>query len=269
MPTYRLSTQTALRLRGHTMRLVWLSVQFLAAPLAGGLYAQDCALPATIAADRPGNLTLPLVLPAGHAQLETGWSRSHSGDVRSQVIAATLLRFGLSCGTELRLASAGWLSVDGAGAASRGLGDAWVGTKIRLLGGSGPRPHLALLSGLLLPTHTISSHQRTEPEVNLTAMWDLPNAQTAALFTGISSRWTGSAFVGERLSGASWAFPVGTLASFVEYSEFVRPRAASRYLATGLQFFPRASIQFDVFVTLPLPRPGSDAAFGFGLARRW
>lgn len=240
----------------------------LLAPMSG-VRAQACELPRIIAADRPGNLTLPLVLPARHVQVEAGWSSVRAGGVRARTVGATLLRAGISCGVEFRLASGGWVTMDGADAPVRGVADAWLGSKVRLARGGGRRPHLALLSGVLVPTHTASSHHRAEPEANLTAMWDLAHAQSVALFTGAARRWTGSAFVVERLNGASWAFPVGSLASFLEYSEFVRPGSASRHVATGLQFFPRSSLQLDASLTLPVPRTGSDAAFGFGLSRRW
>lgn len=252
---------------GATLKVV-ASAMALVAPI-GDLRAEGCELPATIAADRPGNLTMPLVLPVRHLQVEAGWSSARAGDVRARTVGATLLRAGISCGVELRLASGGWVSVDGAGAPARGVADAWLGSKVRLARGRGRRPHVALLTGVLVPTHTASSHHRAEPEANLTSMWELPHAQSAALFTGAARRWTGTDFVVERLNGASWGFPIGSLASFLEYSEFLRPGSANRYVATGLQFFPRASVQLDASVTLPVPRSGADAAFGFGLSRRW
>lgn len=152
---------------------------------------------------------------------------------------------------------------------SSGVADAWVGTKVRLRRGSGPTPHLALIAGSSVPTHTALSNQRAESELNLAAMWDLPRGQGVVAFTGLASRWAADRFVSERLSGATWAFPVGSLASFVEYSEFARPGAVNRFVATGLQFFPRATVQLDASVIMPVPRAGSDASFGFAFSRRW
>lgn len=237
--------------------------------IPGMASAQDCPAPATIAADRPGNLTAPFVLPAGRTQVEAGWARTRSGDVDAQTIASTLVRVGLSCWAELRLASGGWTRQAGPGPVTAAIADAWVGTKLRLQRGGGARPHLGLFLGTLVPTHSIFSHRSVEPEASLSALWELPHGQSLLAFGGLASRANGDARVGERLSGISWGFPIGALASFVEYSEFARPGATARYLGTGVQFFPRATVQLDASLLVPVPRPGSDLAIGLGLSRRW
>lgn len=230
--------------------------------------AQECAVPATIAADRPGNITLPLVLSAGHVQVEVGGSRTTVGEVHATTVGSSLVRVGLSCAVELRIATGGWASLSGTGTTSSSVADFWVGTKVRLRRGSGATPHLALMTGSLVPSRTVVSHQRFEPELDLIAMWDLPRGQGLVAFTGLARRWDAGRFVGERMSAASWTFPVGPLASFAEYSEFARPGAVSRFVATGLQFFPRATVQLDASVIIPVPRAGSDASFGLGFSRR-
>lgn len=233
--------------------------------------AQGCTPPGTIAADRPGNLTAPLVLPTGYAQVEVGSSATRSAGDVSQSVAATLVRVGLSCWAEFRVASGGWVRMHAAaGEVSSGLADAWIGTKLRLARGAGARPHLGLLVGSLVPVGGSISHQRAEPEADLSAMWELPRGQSALLFAGGASRWAGTGRVFERLSGASWSVPLGSsAASFVEYSEVVRPHTRSRYATTGLQVFPTAAIQLDGFLVVPLPRPRSDLGVGVGLSRRW
>lgn len=235
--------------------------------------AQDCPLPATIAADRPGNLTGPIVLAAGHLQAETGWSRSRAAGTQVDAVGTTLVRLGLGCGAELRLGFGGLTRTAAVGAAAASAtyapADAWMGTKLRVLRGAATRPHVALILGSLIPTHSAVSHARPEPEAALSAAWELPHGQALVAYGGLAGRWVADHAIGEQLRGASWAFAIGPVGSFLEYSEFARADATARYVGTGLTVLPRASVQLDASLLVPLPRAGADPILGLGLSRRW
>jgi hypothetical protein len=249
--------------------LVRLSALLFAASPLTGLRAQDCAVPSTIAADRPGNLTGPVILPRGHQQLEIGWSHARTGDDRTETVGASLLRVGVSCNAELRVGLSGWSYATSTTGPRNGLGDAWLGTKLRLAQNAGLRPELSAITGALIPTHSTFSHREVEPELNLTAAWALPSSQGLLVFVGAAQRASDTDMVTEQLRGISWSRPVGRAATFLEYSEFSRPGSTSRMLGTGLTLFPHAAMQIDGSVLVPLPRAGADVIVGFGLSRRW
>jgi len=257
---------TTLRLRsGHALLLVLALLPSLSAVALG----QDCPATSTIAADRPGNLTGPNIVPRGFRQLEVGWSHARVGDDRSETVAATLLRVGVLCDAELRLALGGWSYATSAAGPRTGLGDAWLGAKVRVAQATGWRPELALLGGALVPTHAEFSHHAVEPDVNLTAAWTLPGAQSLLAFAGAARRASGTVTAVEQLRGVSWSLPIGRAGAFVEYSELRQPAGVTRTLGSGLTLYPHATMQLDASVLVPLPRRGADAMLGVGLSRRW
>ncbi len=233
--------------------------------------AQQCAVPTTIVGDRPGFLTGPTVLAMGSVQIESGWAMARQSTSTVHAIGTMLLRLPVSCFAEVRFAAGGYMvSRAPSAATSSGMADAYAGTKIRIAKGSGIRPHLAMFAGTTVPVGGAFSHNGAEPDAALSALWDLPKGQSALAYTGLASRVGAIGRETERLSGVSWSVPLGTRAgTFVEASEFVRRNARTRYLTTGLQLFPHATLQLDGTVSVPLPRAGSDISFGLGVSRRW
>ena len=94
-------------------------------------------------ADRPGMGTGTNVLDKGFIQCETGFEAAHLLGVHELILPTVLFRFGLSPWAELRLEYTGILAVDDKPDENNTLSDAnympeplWIGSKIRLWGGS-------------------------------------------------------------------------------------------------------------------------------------
>jgi hypothetical protein len=238
----------------------------LASPLAS---QSTCTPPATIAGDRPGNLTGPAIVPNGSVQVETGVGYARSSDATLQTLGATLLRVGVTCRVEARFATSGYLQSSASGARSTGLGDSWLGSKIGVIAGGGFVPQLSILAGSVVPSRSVHSRHSLEPEANLTASWTLPRGQSLLAFSGVARRADGDARVAEQLQGASWWVPIGGLVPFLEYSQISRANAVTRMIGTGLTLFPIATVQVDGSVIVPVGPGASGAMLGLGISRRW
>ena len=101
-----------------------------------------------IDADRPHIGTGPHVVAPGQVQFELGGQWQHSEDVRS-FSSPVLVRIGLVDRVEARVASDGLLTRDGPAADARGIGNAQLGVKIRLLGGA-DEPYLSVMPAVNL-----------------------------------------------------------------------------------------------------------------------
>jgi hypothetical protein len=238
--------------------------------LASSLAAQQrCTPPATIAGDRPGNLTGPAIVPNGSIQVEAGVGYARAGDATTQTLGATLLRVGLTCRVEARIATSGVLQTSASGARASGLGDGWLGSKIGVLTGGGIVPQLSVIAGALVPTRSTQSRNSLEPEANLALAWTLPRGQSLVAFSGVARRANGEGRVSEQLQGASWWVPIRGVVPFVEYSQISRSDAMTRMIGTGLTLFPVASIQIDGSVIVPVGPGATGASLGLGISRRW
>lgn len=134
--------------RAHRPRgATWLlALAVLAAP----------ALPAfgqEVSGDRPGFSNGPLVLEAGFAQLELGYTYTDSGSTETHALGQTLIRYGLGGALELRVGVDGYLVVDGPGRDPSGFADASLGLKWTLARESeGAGADVGVLIGSSVPT---------------------------------------------------------------------------------------------------------------------
>jgi hypothetical protein len=233
--------------------------------------ATTCDAPSSIVGDRPGNLFGPVLLPVHAVQAEVGLSRSTGGGATTLTGGATLLRVGVACAAELRFGFNGLQSVSNpVGNRVIGASDAFIGTKVRLRRGSGATPTVAVLAGASLPTSARYSRTSVEPEIALSAMWDLPHAHTLTGYVGEAARRSGNVTVAERVTAASYGVPVGRgFSSFVEYSEYVRPGSAARFAAIGGTLVPGSRLQLDATAYMPINMPGAGPILAAGVSRRW
>lgn len=236
--------------------------------LTSPLLAQHCARPSSIAADRPGNLFGPGIVPAGLVQLETGASAARAAGTSLTTVGATLLRVGVNCRTELRGAIGGWIHQLGGGTGTRGLGDGWLGAKVRLHDEGAGWPQLAVLTGAVVPSNSAYSQRHLEPEANLAAAWSLPHGQSVLAFAGVAQRHTTHAVM-QDVIGASWSVPMGPVGSFLEYSQYHYTGSLSRNLASGLTLTPHGALQLDASLVVPFGPGSTGATLGVGLSRRW
>lgn len=135
---------------------VWLL--FLLFLFASFAHSQEMAATKEIVTDRPDVTEASIVIPKGSLQLENGisWTSDHSD--RSLDFSETLVRFGVSQRTELRLVIPNYQYVISTAAGS-GFSDAAIGLKQQL----GPLPEhfdLSVIVAVSLPTGSdgVSSH---------------------------------------------------------------------------------------------------------------
>ena len=123
----------------------------LAAPAAAQTPDQPpppSAAPEPIDADRPHVGTGTHVVAPGEVQFELGGQWQHSTNVRTFASPA-LVRIGVSDRVEARVATDGVLVRDAAQARERGIGNAQLGVKVRLLG-SAEEPYLSVMPAVNL-----------------------------------------------------------------------------------------------------------------------
>jgi hypothetical protein len=260
-----LRVEADLNSMSHSRRWLGLACCLALPILAAPVYAQQCSPPATIAGDRPG----PSIVPAGSLQVESGVGYTTSAGGSMAAAGATLVRIGVSCRVEARAATSGWMRASSGGPGVAGIGDAWLGSKIGVLSGGGLIPQLSILTGTVIPLHSVHSHRALEPEANLAASWSLPRGQSLVAFSGVSQRAEGTARAAEQLQGVSWWVPIRGLVPFVEYSQISRANSMNRMIGTGLTVFPFATLQLDGSVIVPIGPGASGAMLGLGLSRRW
>ena len=118
--------------------------------------AVDAQTDDPINTDRPGVVVTAPTLPRGVWQLETGFDyarESTAGTRTRRFSGVTTVNYGLLDGVELLLEGEPFVVLRGDEHAT-GLGDTFLGVKLRLLEGdeSAHRPTLAILPGLKVPT---------------------------------------------------------------------------------------------------------------------
>jgi len=101
-----------------------------------------------IDADRPHVGTGTHVVAPGQVQFELGGQWQHAGDVRS-FSSPVLMRIGLADRVEARVSSDGLLTREEPAADARGIGNAQLGVKVRLLGGA-DEPYLSVMPAISL-----------------------------------------------------------------------------------------------------------------------
>ena len=133
-----------------------------AAVLLAALLALTPASPARaqdLVTDRPDQTESSVTVPAGHWQLEAGWTFTHDEEdglqVESHEAPGTLLRVGIAERWELRFGWSGWVHEDVQSGSlrqeSEGVGDAEVGAKVYLREQRGGSPEIALLFSTSVP----------------------------------------------------------------------------------------------------------------------
>lgn len=235
------------------------------------VYAQSCGELSPIAADRPGTLGGPLIVPIGTQQFESGWAMVHMRGHSEHALGTTMLRVPVHCRAEVRVTFGGY-AFDRSlpGNVGRGLLDGHAAVKVKLVQGHNMVPHLAVLAGTTVPLGGPYSHRRAEPEGDVSMMWNLPRGHTVTAYGGYSRRAADTKREWERNTGANWTIPLTSIiATYVDYCEVVMADERSRGLTGGLQLFPHDALQLDVFVGAPVRNVTHEVSIGAGIARRF
>jgi Putative MetA-pathway of phenol degradation len=145
--------------------------------------SNDDAAPSPIATDRPSFTDSSIVVPGGSLQFENGFTETSARSQQILDFPATLVRFGLTSQTELRLGVPDYFQNFHSGAPS-GWGDLSIGLKQQLVATSGGFD-ASLVAALSFPTgsNSFSSHGY-DPQ--LLVPWSNP----------VSKNWTAAGMLG-------------------------------------------------------------------------
>jgi hypothetical protein len=236
--------------------------------------------PASIVTDRPDQTESSLTVPHGSVQLEAGWTMTRSGGTgvgtRDHALPETLLRIGAGRRGEVRLGFGGWqrrvTTIAGLETVQSGLGDVEVGFKYRLTPAEGPRPVVALLADVALPTGAAGfTGGQVSPVVRLAVAHELAERVGTAYNAGVSVfqagagtgieaiyTWTVGLSLSERIGAFAETFGTVNLSG-----------GETRMLLDGgftLQLRP--NLQLDLAGGVGLNDAADDWFFGAGLSAR-
>lgn len=228
--------------------------------------------------DRPDFTESSETVPTGLAQLESGATFARDGEVKGTSIGEGLLRIGIASRAELRLGFNSYSIQQEAGAIAKGLEDASIGAKFKLLQGGATgsaKPTIALLVGSTLPTGaTPFRSQKLQPEVKTAFAWDFTDR--VAFSSNVNYAWVRETFDSYGEVGASGSLGLGLtdrVGAYVEYFGFF-PRAElverSHFANGGLTFGLSDNLQLDARAGRQVARKDGTGYFvGVGISRRW
>jgi hypothetical protein len=256
----------AIRLHGLRRRTLLAILAAILFQTAGALLsAQEqpaaASAPAVISTDRPAITDASTVVPSGGVVFENGFTQTGNDGQSSYDFPETLIRFGLTSKTELRLTAPDYFQNynNGAGLSS-GWGDVGLGIKQQLVASSSGFD-VAVIAGLTLPSgsQNLSSHGY-DPQVLVP--WSHP----------ISKNWTAAGMFGvlwptvgpKRNVTGQFSFLVdrqitSRLDAFLEYGGYFPQRGGAQdILHTGTSFKLTPNQQLDFHIGFGL----SSAAVG-------
>lgn len=247
-------------------------------PLAACATANRAGLEPLVT-DRPDFTESSETVARGLVQLESGGTFSREGDERAGSVGEALFRIGLAERAELRVGLNSYAISRVAGSTLRGLEDASLGAKIKLLQGGdvgSARPTVAVIVGSTLPTGaTPFRAAKLQPEVKLTGAWDL--TERVAFSTNLNHAWVRDRFDSYGESSATASFGIGVterVGSYVEYYGFF-PRfdgaERTHFANGGFTYGLTNDLQLDWRVGSQLRRRDDGPSYfvGVGLSRRW
>jgi hypothetical protein len=237
------------------------------------------APPALVAPDRPGYSYGTSTAPLGATQLEVGYSNTRAVGQAYHSLGEGLLRVGVGPRTELRVVANSYAIRATGGETARGLEDAKLGFKQRLVAGSGKSDlsgsSVSLLGGVSVPTGSVGFGTGAyQPEATLAAVVPLDAHASVTGNVGYAYAAAAEDRRDHRMLGtvAGWYALSSSLSVFGEYAGSQLGRdAGSRlhYLDAGVAVVPISNIQLDARVGHGVNGERDDYFFGFGLTRRW
>ncbi len=249
-------------------------------PLASAACIHPSTQPGPVLPDRPGFSDMPNVLPSGAVQLESGFTDDRAAGVKYQTVGEALLRLGIGRGVELRMFGNSYAMRTGGGApAARGMEDATVGAKFRLVevpdSAHGLIPSLALLVSSSVPTGAAGlTAGVAQPEAHFAANWTTSGPFSFAANAGVAKAFDGAAWSNQGSAVASTSFDINEhLSLFAEGMRMLTlsgPSESATYVDGGVTFLLGEQIQLDAHIGHGISRGVSgERSFGFGVARRF
>jgi len=246
---------------------------------AMGVQAQDDI---DFSPDCPGATTGPDIMPQGSIDWETGfaheWNRRNGDHERTWLINTSTFRMGLTPYAELRLQldeSATHTPND----SYAGISAAAIGTKIKLLDGSGAVPKAAFLGTLLLPGNSHSHYLPQHVGIQAHLLFENELSNRFSLGYDVGAEWSGDTSNPDVFFGLCLNYQAtNELSFFVEsyngynsqkQDDWARPGHASHFncmseLGAAYMLSPR--LQLNVYGDVNLNEPSKYANVGIGVA---
>jgi hypothetical protein len=247
--------------------LVLMALLLVAATVAAYGQGQPPTTDPEIVTDRPDITESAIVVPKGSLQFENGltWTNDHGRQTLD--LSETLVRFGISDRTELRVVVPNYLDGITGRISASGFGDLAVGMKQQL----GPLPggvDLSVIVALSLPTGAdrVSSHG-FDPFVkfpwskDLKAGWSIGGMQSLFSYTEDGRRnlvWEPTIYFEKQIT-KPWD-------AFAEYGGDFAQRGGSKEVAhfgTAYKISPRNQVDFHFGFGLSRATPGQFFAVGY------
>ncbi len=211
-------------------------------------------------------------------QIEAGYTFSRQGDVKGHGLGELLLRIGVLKWAEVRVALNSYSFENTSEGTERGIKDAFLGAKLKLLENvpqvSRWRPGVALLVGTTLPTGSnIFGADDAQPEARLALSWELTPRLSLGSNLNVALISTGEEQFGE-FSG-SLVLGVGLTDRLGSYLEFFGFRADNpegpdlNFLNGGFTLLANDDLQFDIRAGIGFNDIDPDYFAGLGLAWRF
>jgi Putative MetA-pathway of phenol degradation len=222
-----------------------------------------------IVTDRPDVTESSIVVPKGSLQLENGLTWTNDHGQQTVDLSETLLRFGVSDRTELRIVVPNYLGSIAGRISASGFGDVAVGMKQQV----GPLPggfDLSVIVALSLPTGAdrVSSHGfdpfvRFPWSKDLKKGWSIGGMQSLFSYTENGKRnlvWETTFYLEKQITKA-WDV-------FAEYAGDFAQRGGSKevvHLGTAYKITPTNQVDFHFGYGLSRATPGRFFAAGYSL----
>lgn len=244
---------------------------------AAPLVAQDFSgLPEPLNTDRPDFTEGTSTVPAGHYQLEGGYTFTRQGTDESQSLGELLLRIGVNDRVEARL-GIGSYDWDDPGIAGEprinGSEDPVLGMKIRLTGDDA-KTQLAILLNTTVPVGSDGfTSDDWQPEVKLALGWDLTDRISLAPMLVYIYASDGGERFNQFAASLSAGFTLterwGAYLEAYGFSKESADGSSTTYLDTGLTYLVSKDVQLDVRVGAGLDSPHPNWYAGLGAAIRF
>jgi hypothetical protein len=233
--------------------------------LAAACATASAPLP-DLVTDRPDATESALSVPAGHVQLEMGYTFTRLETAHLHTVGEVLARIGLNEWTELRLeVSSLAIEASTGGRLRSGFEDPSVGVKVELPS-TRLFPETALMAWTSLPMGSSGFGGEWRPALLAASAWPLRRGVDAGINAGWASTETGGEVLGSAALGFSLLPDWG---GFAEVFGSTGPGGERRgFVDGGLTYGLTPDLQLDARVGTELGG-ASEAFVGTGLVVRW
>lgn len=220
-----------------------------------------------LVSDRPDATESAVAIPAGHIQIETGYTFTRQGTDHAHTVGEVLARIGLFAGVELRLdLSSVAIDAPADRPARSGVNDPAIGAKVELPA-TRLFPETALLFMTGVPIGTSGFGEGAwRPVLLVASAWSLGSGVDG----GVNLGWSSNEGNGEAIGSAAVGFGLAPRwGAFVEtFGSIDSGNARRGFLNGGVTYELTHNLQFDVRIGSELGGQ-AERFIGAGIVARW